>query len=112
MIPSKPSPPRPVAQAFRPEAFSRVFLGFSSVMPPTIELEGAPSFALFAKGGFLRPNASDSLLLTLAFLFSSSALSLRTLRRRLPRPGRGVIFFFLFLSTLNSELSTPEPITP
>jgi len=30
--------------------------------PSTCELEGAPSFAQFAKGGFLRSNAANSLL--------------------------------------------------
>jgi len=116
---------------------SSVLLGFPSGVTQTYELEGAPSPASGGKGGFLRSNATNSLLLSLPFhysalplaflcdlcvpssvvsvlpsLFSSSALPLRTLRRRLPRPGRGVIFFSLFLSTFNFELSTSESITP
>src|SRR5258708_11696904 len=39
------------------------------------ELEGAPSFAVFAKGGFLRSNAAQSPLPALLFSFLTSHLS-------------------------------------
>jgi len=84
---------------------SSVLLGSPSDATQTHDLEGAPSFAPFAKGGFLGPNASDSLLLALAFLSSSSALSLRTLRLC-------VICIFFFLSTFDFHLPTQEPQIP
>ena len=70
--------------------------GTSASTPP------APSFR--AERGIPLCLSPVTSLLNFPF-FSSSAFPLRTLRLC-------VIFFFLFLSTFNSELSTPEPIFP
>ena len=50
-------------------------LGFPLLRLRTLKPEGAPSFAPFAKGGFLRPNTTISLLLTLAFDFSVDSVT-------------------------------------
>jgi hypothetical protein len=49
---------------------------FSSGPAPSSELEGAPSFALFAKGGLLRPNAAAPLLFILYLLYLLQVLNL------------------------------------
>jgi len=66
-------------------------LVFSWLALTTSVFEGAPSFALFAKGGLLRSDASIPLLLILVFLFSAFPLRLC------------VIFFFLSLSFLSAK---------
>ena len=80
-------------------------LGSSSTLRNP-ELEGAPSFAFSSEGWALTVELREPLLFTLAFSFF--AASLRTLRRRLPRLGRGVIFSFFRtpqLSTFNYSTS-------
>src|SRR5208283_4059007 len=54
---------------------SSVLLGFPSGVTQTYELEGAPSPASGGKGGFLRSNATNSLLLSLPFHYSALPLA-------------------------------------
>jgi len=94
--------------------YSSSILGFPPSATQSTELEGAPSFAPYAKGGLLRSNIARALLLALVFLRAlnvpPSLISVLT------------SFFFLFSAhsaslryfflSFDFPLSTSEPVTP
>ena len=79
-----------------------LLLGFPPNAAQASELEGAPSFAPFAKGGLLRPDATIPPLLSWVPLLCVLCVLCDLC----------VSFLFLFnfqLSTFNSHLALPEP---